>query len=68
MKESPDRKKKRKKEKDECIWHGCGKVQVLWSEYLELAVNALTNSAKILNLTKRDNFQLYVLQDDEKLE
>ena len=35
---------------------------------MESAVNGLTNSAKILALTKRDAFQFYILQNDEKAE
>ena len=42
------------------------KSPVLSREYLTSALNGLTNSPKILALTKGDPFQFYVLQNDEK--
>ena len=35
------------------------------NEYLSYAVNVLTNSLKILNITKRDFFQLNYLESDQ---
>ena len=39
---------------DNYIWNGCVKLSLLRREYLSLAVNVLTNSLKILLITKSD--------------
>ena len=49
---------------DNSIWSGCVKLSLLRKEYLSSAVNVLTNSYKILHITKRDIFQLIYLQND----
>ena len=41
---------------DKCISIGRGKFPVLYREYLASAVNVLTNSPKILDLTEIDIF------------
>ena len=38
---------------------------MLCQDYFASAVNGLTNSPKISDLTRRDAFQLYILQNDE---
>ena len=40
---------------------------MLWREYLASAVSGLTNSPKISDLTKRDSYQLYECENDEKV-
>ena len=45
---------------------GSCKFHVLWREYLPSSVNGLTSSPKILYLTERDVYQLYLSQNDEK--
>ena len=45
----------------------CGNVSLLWREYLPLAANALTNSPKFSDPTKRDVFQLYPSLDVDKM-
>ena len=51
---------------DNSIWVKCGKFSLLCREYLSKAVNLLTNSAKISDLTKRDVFKLILSKKDEK--
>ena len=41
------------------MWIGCAKMSLLRPEYLPSAVNVLTNSPKLLNITKRQFSQLY---------
>ena len=41
---------------DNWIWISCGKSFLLGIEYLSWAINALKNSPKISNITKRDIF------------
>ena len=53
---------------DKCICIGCGKLPVLWPECLKSAVNGLTNSPKISDMTKRCVFQPYPCQNDKKVE
>ena len=43
------------------VWIGCIKLSLLRTEYLSSAVNVLTDSLKILHVTKRDLFQLIYL-------
>ena len=43
---------------DNCIWIGCGKFSLLWREFFSSAVNVLRNSSEILDLIKREVFQL----------
>ena len=40
-------------------------MRLLWRKYLSSAVNGLTNSARILDITKRDFFQLNCLHSDQ---
>ena len=49
------------------IWIGCAKLSLLRREYLSSAVNELTNSSKILHITKRDFFQLIFLHTDQEI-
>ena len=51
---------------DNCVVIGCGKFSLSLKEYLPSAANVLTNSPKILDITKRDIFQLNISQSDEK--
>ena len=44
--------------KDNGVWTCCVKVCILRPEYMYSAVNMLTNSPNILDLTKKDFFQL----------
>ena len=44
--------------KDKDVWTSCVKVCILRQEYMYSAVNVLTNSPNILDLTKADFFQL----------
>ena len=53
--------------KDNGVWTCCAKVCILRREYLYSAVNVLTNSANILDLTKADFFQLYLSQIHGKI-
>ena len=39
---------------DNCIWIGCVKLSLLRTEYLPSALNVLTKSLQILNITSRD--------------
>ena len=39
-------------------WIGCGKLVLLWREYLSSAVNVLTNTPTISDITKTDIFQI----------
>ena len=48
---------------DNCIWIGYAKLSPLRIEYLPSAVNVLKDSPKILDITKRDIFQLNCLHD-----
>ena len=50
---------------DNCIWRCCNRLSLLRTEYLSLAVNVLTNSPKILHITKRAFFQLSCLHNDQ---
>ena len=50
---------------DKCIWIGWIKLSLLRRENLSSAVNVLTNSLKILHVTKRDFFQLNYLHSDQ---
>ena len=51
---------------DNCIWGCCYKLFLLRREYLLLAVNGIRNSPKILDITKRESFQLNFLHRDKK--
>ena len=48
--------------KDNGNWTLCVKVCILRQEYMYSAVNVLTNSPNILDLTKADFFQLNLSQ------
>ena len=50
---------------DKCIWKCRYKLSVVRREYLLSPVNWLTNSPKILHITKTDFFQLYYNQSDQ---
>ena len=50
---------------DNCIWKGCYKLSLLRREYLLLAVNELTNSPKILHITRRDLFNMNCVHRDQ---
>ena len=50
---------------DNCIWIGCVKRSLLGREYLSTALNVLTNSLKILLLTKTDFSQLNCFPIDQ---
>ena len=50
-----------------CIWIACSNFCLLWQEYFSLAVNVITNSSKISDLTKRDVFQFNISQIDETI-
>ena len=51
---------------DNCIWIGCEEFSLLWQEYLSSAVDVLTKSPKILDLTKIEVLQLNLCQNDGK--
>ena len=53
--------------KDNGAWTCCVKVCILRPEYMYSAVNVLTNSPNILDLTKADFFQLNVSQIHGKI-
>ena len=50
---------------DNSIWRCCYKLSLLRTEYFSSAVNVLTNSPKILHITKRNFFQLNCLHSDQ---
>ena len=50
---------------DNCIQKCCKKLPLLRGEYLSSAVNGLNNSSKILNIAKRDFFNLNILHSDQ---
>ena len=52
---------------DNCIWNDCLKGSLFRREYLSLAVIVLTNSPKILHITKRDFFQLICNHSDQQI-
>ena len=53
--------------KNKSILIGCGEFFLLWREFLSLAVNVLTSSPKISDLTKREVFKLNLSYNDEKV-
>ena len=53
--------------KDNAVWTFCVKVYILRREYVYSAVNVLTNSPNILDLTKADFFQLNLSQIHGKI-
>ena len=53
--------------KDKGVWTCFLKVCILWQEYMNSAVNVLTNSPNILDLTKADFFQLNLSQIHGKI-
>ena len=53
--------------KDKDVWTCCVKVCILRQEYMNSAVNVLTNSPNILDLTKADFFQLNLSQIHGKI-
>ena len=53
--------------KDNGVWTSCVKVFILRPEYVYSAVNVLTNSPNILDLTKADFFQLNFSQTHGKI-
>ena len=63
------KKKKRWEENfrfwDHCISIGCNNMFLLKREYLSSSGNVLTNSLKILHITKRDFFQLNYFHSDQ---
>ena len=50
---------------DKGISKYCNKLSLLRREYLSAAVNGLLNNPKILNITKRDVFNLSCLHRDQ---
>ena len=50
---------------DNCILIACTKLSLLLQEYLSSAVNVLINNPRVLDVSKRDVFQLNVFQNDE---
>ena len=52
---------------DNCIWIGSSKFSLLWREHSSSAVNMLTSSPEISDLTKNDSFYLSLAQNDEKV-
>ena len=50
---------------DNIIWKSCYKLSLLRRQYLLSAVNGLTNSPKILNITQRDFFNRNYLHRDQ---
>ena len=50
---------------DHCVWIDCVNLSLLRRENLWPAVNVLTNSPKILHITKRGFFQLNWFQVDQ---
>ena len=66
------KKKKKKKIKEKvfrfsrnCIWIGCLKLSLLRREYFSSVVIVLTESLKILHITKRDFFQRSYFRSDQ---
>ena len=53
--------------KDNGVWTFCVNVYILRREYVYSAVNVLTNSPNILDLTKAHIFQLTLSQIHEKI-
>ena len=53
--------------KDNGVWTYCGKACILRREYIYSAVNVLTNSPNILDLTKAEFFQLSLSQIHGKI-
>ena len=53
---------------DNCIWTGSGNLYVLLREYSPLPLNVLTNSSKILDVTKTKLSLLEPGKNDEKVE
>ena len=51
---------------DNCICTVCGKFSLEQTEYLLLALNVLTDTPKILDITNGDIFQLNLCQCDKK--
>ena len=51
---------------DNFIWIGCAKFSIEWREYLSSAVNVLSDSPEISDLSQRDIFLLNWSQNDEK--
>ena len=52
---------------DNYIWVGSGKLSLLLQEYSQLAVNLLTSSPKISDMSENQFFQLKLAQNDEKV-
>ena len=50
---------------DNCVRISCVELSLLRREYLSSAVNVLTNSYRVLCLTKRDFFRLNYLPNDQ---
>ena len=53
---------------DNSIRVACGKFPVFLAENLSTVISVLTNNPKILDLTKREVFQLDLPQSDERKE
>ena len=52
---------------DNYIWVGSGKLSLLLQECSQLAVNLLTSSPKISDMSENKFFQLKLAQNDEKV-
>ena len=52
---------------DNYIWVGSGKLSLLLQEYSQLAVNLLTSSPKISDMSENQFFPLKLAQNDEKV-
>ena len=50
---------------DNYIWICVGKFFLLWQEYLSLAIEVLINGPNILNVAKRNFFQVNLSQINE---
>ena len=50
---------------DNCFWIGCVNFSLLRREYLSSAVNVLTNSLKVLYITKGGFYQLNYVENEQ---
>ena len=52
---------------DNSIWIVCCKISLLRQEYLSSSVNVLKSNPKILDLSKREFFELNLSQNEDKI-
>ena len=50
---------------DNCMWMGCFKLSLFGREHLSTALIVLTNTLKLLHITKRDFLQLNCIPVDQ---